>query len=56
MFHPNIGKSELMGTYIEDILKKRETTMAFKALTARLPLCIQDIFNKSENSKLALPI
>ena len=39
---------------IEDMLRKRETVMTFKALTNRLPDYVQNFFQKSENSKYSL--
>ena len=39
---------------IEDILKKREIIMTFKALTNRLPDYVQNFFTKCENSNYSL--
>ena len=39
---------------IEDMLKNRETTMTFKALTNRLPDYVQNFFKKSENCNYSL--
>jgi hypothetical protein len=39
---------------IEDILKKREIIMMFKALTNRLPEYVQNFFTKCENCNYSL--